>query len=1159
MSTKDQRKFPRHSVSLKGACRVRGQHNEEIDIRNFCRGGLFIAFTNMARAVRLAVGEVVEIVVLVRLGANSHELAFPSKVVRLEYGGCGLAFIEPDMSNLQVLQDYLIAPQPLATGRVEDRSRSEALASGCRQIIESRLEPMVERFVQQIESELLAAASEAELVEDQAIFFYGVEAFKRSHNELSRTYRQHVLTAVDGFSAEESEDASGIRSSLDLSIVEDDVVDDWIAVQAMANRSEVDNLTELSALERRLSVLFGLSINRENNPYGPTVFSSAFQHAIATMKQDSKINHVAYGLFKEVLSSSVAKLVVDLNQYLIKSGVMPTLKYSVSKQPESTSIPETDSPAEPISGVKSESVPAASPNQPSKAAPETATHHPQAPSIKHSQPVVQNGAQELSALINELQVLRDQVSSVSTAHQSQGVTAEQAPLKKSSSSSICYDARELIQALNQVESAANSTPKTQGALELPAQVKALLSQRAVAGQPPKVIAPRQQYVMESSARLYDSLAQDELVAEAVRPWIKRLELPMMKLALLDESVLTNRSHAARELINKIAQLEMFDAENKNSAISEIVSRLIDRMNAEENVTEQTFADALKRVNGLIALQQKVLAANLAEVVEESEKEQPNSGSCSLSQDDGIRSWQFKLRNLAKGNWVLFEGEGDRSERLRLAWVGKNHDRFVFVNVKGQKARTLSSEQLAICFERGEAILLDSFEGQPVDRAQYRMLHQLHRDLLHETSHDQLTGTLNRREFEKLLKRSLERAIEAGVTHSLCFCDLDQFVLVNANFGYSVGDKLLANVANMMERTLKKGITLARIGGNTFAYVLESCSPERATGLVKQQQALLEKTRVLYKGKRIPLAFSASVVALNKSSGDALSVLQMAETGCRLAKEGNQRIRIVSADDAQVTERHGLNRWAAIIDDVLDNNRLALRAQKIAPLSERRALLGHSEILLVVKTSDGQLESPFEFVTAAERFHRIGEIDRWVVKQTFQWIGQNIESARALGGLAINLSGKSLSDQTFVEYVMSEARAGDVPMDLVCFEVTETAGIDNLSDSAQFIRQLKETGCRFALDDFGTGMSSYGYLKDLPVDYLKIDGVFVKDMLDNPADAAVVKSITEIGHFLGKKVVAEYVENEAIADRLREIGVDYAQGWGIEKPIMLDQLAESLSS
>ncbi len=301
-------------------------------------------------------------------------------------------------------------------------------------------------------------------------------------------------------------------------------------------------------------------------------------------------------------------------------------------------------------------------------------------------------------------------------------------------------------------------------------------------------------------------------------------------------------------------------------------------------------------------------------------------------------------------------------------------------------------------------------------------------------------------------------------------------------------------------------------------------------------------------KTVSIAFSAGLVPVKRDSKTVTALLQAAEASCRVARgKGKNYVQLYHSDDMELSRHTQITKWAARIDEALDEDRLALRLQPIVCIADDVRHVQHSEVLLSLRDEQGEFTSPADFIVAAEQLRRMPAVDRWVIEHAFRWMVDNPDKLAATGGFAINLSGASMNEEGFADFILAQARKLQVPMDKVCFEVTETAGIANLSDASEFILAVKAVGSTFALDDFGSGLSSYAYLKNLPVDFLKIDGVFVKDMHENPYDYAIVKSITEIGHFMGKKIIAEYVESDVILGMLRAIGVDYAQGYATGRP------------
>ncbi|MFQ5488418.1 MAG: DUF1631 family protein, partial [Gammaproteobacteria bacterium] len=518
-------------------------------------------------------------------------------------------------------------------------------------------------------------------------------------------------------------------------------------------------------------------------------------------------------------------------------------------------------------------------------------------------------------------------------------------------------------------------------------------------------------------------------------------------------------------------------------------------------------------------------------------------------------WLSKVQRLRVGEWLLFNEGGDTPQRLRLAWIGKCRDRYVFVNLRGLRETTLTPEALAQKLRAGTAVVLENAEDPALDRAQYNMLQNLHRHLLHETTHDQLTGLLNRREFERLTREALQHSSPANRGHILCYLDLNQFDVINSRCGYEAGDRLLIEVTGLLQQACNEKTPLARLAGDDFAMLLEDCTIDEAEERLHLLLKHTAKYRFIYDGKHYPTSLSIGLVPLFTGISNITELLQAGEAGCRLAQEkGGDPIHIYQQDDEPLTRKQELLHWLSRVDEALENDTFELRCQPIVPITTQGYdKPHHSEILLAMSDEQGNPISPEAFILAAEHYNRMPDIDRWIVRAVLRWMKEHATVLDETGGFAINLSGRSLNDNDFKDFILSEIRNSQVPVERLCFEVTETAGIDNLSSAADFILAVKDTGCSFSLDDFGSGMSSYGYLKNLPVDYLKIDGAFIKEIDKNPEDYAVVKSITEIGHFMGKKIIAEYVESDTILALLREIGVDYAQGYAVGIPRLLRDL------
>jgi diguanylate cyclase (GGDEF)-like protein/PAS domain S-box-containing protein len=425
--------------------------------------------------------------------------------------------------------------------------------------------------------------------------------------------------------------------------------------------------------------------------------------------------------------------------------------------------------------------------------------------------------------------------------------------------------------------------------------------------------------------------------------------------------------------------------------------------------------------------------------------------------------------------------------------------------------------------------------------------ELNRRLSYHASHDILTGLVNRREFESRLERALKSAKARETSYAVCYLDLDQFKIVNDSCGHSAGDALLGQLGALLKSKIRWRDTLARLGGDEFGVLLESCSLEEAMQTAESLRLAIGEYKFMWDERSFRLGVSIGVVPITADNEDVAALLSAADSACAAAKEaGRNRIHSFQENDIDLMRRRREMQWAARINNALEENRFELFRQTIQPL-QKDEKGAHYEILLRMRDENGGIISPGLFIEAAERYGITPGIDRWVIRSAFRWLVSEADERERLALCSINLSGQSLGDEKFLPFVVDQFQMSGLDATKICFEITETAAIASYSQANRFINALKELGCKFALDDFGTGLSSFGYLKHFPVDFLKIDGSFVKEILHDPIDREMVRSINEIGHLTGKQTIAEFAENEEIITMLRGMGVDYAQGYGVSEP------------
>jgi len=516
-------------------------------------------------------------------------------------------------------------------------------------------------------------------------------------------------------------------------------------------------------------------------------------------------------------------------------------------------------------------------------------------------------------------------------------------------------------------------------------------------------------------------------------------------------------------------------------------------------------------------------------------------------------WHKRIVSMKIGDWLEIRKEDGKIRSLRLAWSGSESFRFVFVDSQGMKDEDMSLDELVVLFKENKASFLDQDEVPLVDQGLHQMVQSVYEELSSQSNCDVLTGLLNRQAFERALEQSIAGAVTNKTKAALLFIDLDKFNITNTNYGHHAGDALLKHVAQIVRKHALENAFCGRLGGNEFGVVMSDCSQEQSISISNNICCDVQNEVFHWEDHAINSSVSIGVVNFERETDSYDSIMRKAGLACDSAKEqGRNRVVKYEEQDKDQKKRDEMLQWVQRLDQNLDDL-LTLRCQEIRPINPAGDALSHYEILLGVRY-EGQVLPPAMLIDAAEHFGRMAKVDRWVIRNVLEWMENNPSIVAKSDGFSINLSGNSMSDDTFLEFILGEFAASTVPPEMICFEITETAAITNLADATEFIRVLKQTGCKFSLDDFGSGLSSYAYIQKLPVDFIKIDGIFIRNLATNNQDRALVKSINELAHFMGMKTVAEYVENYDILDVLKEIGVDHSQGFGIKKPGLLADLS-----
>jgi diguanylate cyclase (GGDEF)-like protein len=472
------------------------------------------------------------------------------------------------------------------------------------------------------------------------------------------------------------------------------------------------------------------------------------------------------------------------------------------------------------------------------------------------------------------------------------------------------------------------------------------------------------------------------------------------------------------------------------------------------------------------------------------------------------------------------------------------DRNVLVNRRGEE---LAIQDTASPIRNREGVAI----GAVIVFGDVTKERRLKRALSYQASHDALTGLINRREFDARLEAAVTSAQRGEAEYVLLYVDLDQFKVVNDTCGHSAGDRLLRDITSLLQTRVRSSDTIARLGGDEFGLLLERCSLEQAERVADSIRQAIHGYRFLWGANSLSVGASIGVVRIARDTTSAAAVLSAADIACYAAKdEGRNRVQVYERDKG--TNRHREMQWVGRIARAVEEGRLELYAQRIVGISRAAGDQPFFEIMVRLRDEDGSLVPPNEFIPAAERYNVMVMVDRWVVSRAVELLEGCIRANRRLPMLAVNLSGTSLNDEDFLEYVLS--RLGDERVArALCFEITETAAVASLSKATFVMRELKARGCRFALDDFGSGVSSFVYLKTLPVDFLKIDGQFAANVATDIVDRSMVEAIAKIGAAMRVATIAEKVESAEVLAVLKRIGIDYIQGFHLAEPCAIEDV------
>jgi diguanylate cyclase (GGDEF)-like protein len=1177
----ERRAHRRQTLDLVGGLSRDGKLFSGCRVRDFCPDGMMLALSDSSGEEPVIGGKAVTegqsffLQFITSLNGEQKEHLARVRVARVSSNIIGASF---DGENAEAIWQLRQVVRQLEDGLRKNRDRDrlarvpsapmaveQALNAG--QMLEAAKE-QVENFLitcmgslfKEAEGRLVASTNEASSNTDQADHLDAMREIQDIKSAVELAYLEAVGHGFDAMvnpdSAREPEESPGEQ---ELALVDTSSFDDWLTAKNIISAAEGDLKKVQYELEQRLTHLVRSPIDEDNNPIGLAQLCLTFHDAIQGLGASGYARRTILEAFEQAIVKRLGKFYGDVNTMFTNGGVIPTVecgKHVIKPSESRTKTPKdksTDPQSEPQpDGEKSD----LESDHGLESSAENISRTPtMLPPLKLG--TAFRAAGNLLAMQRDTEVEGAPVPSEIVQGLSSWTPAQP----------TLEQQKELLDSLSILQRSPRFAQSSDhGPLDLSQKLTSTWRSAGLEA------SPDHHMMLDIVSNLIDAIMDDPFVSDEVKVRVRRLAIPILKVAFQDPNFFQDQMHPARQVLDNLGRLDPESTEGFTDIVDPVVKRIIDGYEDDPSI----FASALSPLKSAVSKQRRMFQENMERLVSERETQQefvkarqkgsewsgepqpvdsPNPAQTHGAGGNGEwESWINEARRCKPGDVLSVEEQEGRRKKLSLAWVSEDKGTIVLVDSLGKKAMSLTMQELAMHMKRGSAVAEDIANMALTDRGTYRMLRSLHEKLARKASHDQLTDLLTRKEFEGRLDEIITDAVRSASYHVMYALDVEGLQGIVKKAGKKVGAQLLKKLARLLEKQIAHRGVVARLGVNRFGILLNNASLDEGRESAERQRGVIAKARCMWKGEAFPLTASAGMLEITDMSEGVDATINAVESALdRAAKAGGDRIELTGTvhDPLKAQTLQGAGKTTVL--DMLNMDSLKLRCQRVVPLAEDGGGLPHYEILLGVQQGDGLVTLPSDFIRAAERNHEMQRVDRWVIKSVFSWISENQEKVDAADGFSINLSANSLSDDGVLEFVLSQFSETMVPPAQIIFEFPESAAAANVSLTTDFVTTLKSYGCRFAIDDFGMADKSFSYLNSLPVDFVKIDGKLVVDILASQKDLAVVRSINEIGHLLGKQTIAEFVENDEILARIRDLGVDYAQGYGIEKPGLLESL------
>lgn len=1264
----EQRRQTRFAVSQPARVTI-GEHRDiSCEIQDFCLGGLYLRFSTAedARHAEGHEGKDLKVAFTPPASISPRTIELVATLVRCVANGLGVAFRESPREATRVLHKVAVAARTQRiVANLHPERGNEGIREAAQALLSDAMEVGVQNFGASIADKLNTASATAQSFAEHNELLQAASEFKINFPSVKEHFQQGILAAVRQF--ESGQFSAEVQAEADeLSIVDKDEFEDWLDATSEAGKLEEHYQVELNALEPRLEELYGYALDAGVNPYGPTAIFRVFMKALESVIKSNKVRHTAYLTLRESMLDPLGTLYQRLDEILPKGQAVYRGKAMHDARASGSG-----------SGAHEEGMGGAEARN-------------QGPEPGYSSAPMGGGyAANLGATAGGgggAAGTPQQGSGTTMGRMAQalmGLFRSNRPAVSPSAAGSGIAPPGYATGPNVPAGGTSAGPGSQGIMigaPLPYAGK-VVQELTAAGVIPAGREAEVQGSVDVFSTLVSAMDAERSIPAQIKPYFKRLEEPLLKLAIQDPEFFNSPRHPAHRALNAIDRLSMVSSDNgqiKDENLLKLINRWTERIRAEaannpgiydearaqlEKVLEPLLRARLGRIARLQealegwqktsqakrsvtqSIEERMLGKPVPAVVldllntgwrnyltrillrssdDASEKSHAwraldqlldwlgADSEAKIDRDQAHHLLQYidthlalvsadreehervvdrlaeqvlygkdssklsyatlrpanpddanalalseeassQLDQLRVGDWFIAE---KFSEPLNLVWIGDDPPLYVFANYRGikkfdSKARDLAPKLVDGSFKPTDSLLLPL-----MDRSFSSMVQHMHRSLMRQAILDPVTGIIRQKEFMRRVRHAWLRAGTGDFGFAIGVMDFEDLRLYQSELDDEGRNTLLLQLVEFLKARVPDPELFARSGERIFAFMLHANDHQAAMDQAVNLITEVNTFSFVRKGEKYPLTANIGL-AWSVDCLDPDGLYTKADEACISSKhQGRNQIVLFREDELAHQHEGGLVYWASHINSVLAGGHLTLRCQPIMPIGNVMGDPAHFEILLGTPADSTETINVGEFVASVERLKRGNELDRWVLGMVFDWIRRHPDAFERVGSFSVNISGQSIGNKGFFDYVVGELGKGDIPGHKLIFELTESAAIDSFTHAEEFVRHLRRYGCRFSLDDFGVGFSSYSYLKKLKVDYLKIDGSFVRDMLRNEVDVALVSSMNETSRFLGIKTIAESVENEETLEKLREIGVDFVQGYHTGRPMFIDELLKA---